>query len=753
MSSSVTTNVGTTRRFEATKVYYSLLLNGTWAEADYLEPLSLGRFTGPDIDEARFLKRYGRFAGRNVLPLDLDRYYLKLVVRNTEAETAEAAGGPVTDQIIHNNAHLIWYGVVEVDDLEVQGTQRRTHGTTTSITPQGDQVITAFGLLRELETTIIRESTVETYEGGTQVIGRGIPFNEFRGGRFAERGNRTTGPMGGYDGYVFSNQPVKKSIWTGSDALRYLIKFHQPKDESGNVTANWELHGGLEFLDWFDITVATDGRSVKDVIDDLIDRRRLVGYWVDAAELGGHGTGTLVVKLHVFAFTDEQIDMPDGKKIEANQNQVTLDFEESFDIDRATLSKNRCHTVDKVRVRGDFITSTFTTFLSSTMLQTGWSSGDETTYKNGASGVAGYDALSTEDKQELNQLARDQETLEEVYAKFTMRDSWNLIVPEKFDASAQNYQITTTIAALDGVTSTDIRTAFREGEHPKRPVWTKGKQFLRALPIRVKPTDDLSEFRDPFCIFKIDSAPEDSADHRWQFSDKLNSTASAAGALESNRQFSARLQMQDKALGVNVQVGAAGGQQLIAKGHWSGAALTADRYDPDKPDGNGVDYDKMTVTVSMEWDDRIEFVKGAGPVGNPVREMYIDIPDARLDFIIPGTVTGLDESGKLVRNVNGEIIRDDRKRLEQICNAAFAWYSKQRQALKLQWKSLAALFTDDDQRVEIGWLITSVGGQYSLEDVNSPITGWTYDFESGTTSIETAFALLDVTNQAREFRL
>lgn len=738
--SSIVTSSDTVRDFEAYTVYKAEELGNDWEEVPYLQPQLLQRFAGPDIDTCTFLFQYGRYAGQNISPLDLDRFYVKLVVRDLAAE----AGG----QSIDEAAHLIWYGVIEADDRNIGGT-RTFSGTAV---PHGDQLLTAYGLLRELETTKITTAVVETYDGDWQVVNRGLTFNEERHSRYIQRGNRTESLTGGYNGYIYSFEPQGQSKWTAYNALRYLIQFHPPSDAAGNTNAQWAVRMDSRLLDWFDISEETDGKTVKELLDALVDRRRIVGYFLDVYEIAGSG---LFCDLNAFSFSDTPISLPGGKEIPANDKPVTLDFESAFDVELARLVNNGAHVVDKVRARGSLITSTFTVFLSASMLETGWSAGDETLYKAGGSASPDYPAVEDEEEQEaFNQRARSDDRFEDVYSRFVMRDGWDLKVPERFDDPEIDWYVTALPEILDLGTADDVTPIFQVGDLGTfSSVATRYHRFLSHLPIHTIDGDEFSEYRSCLTLFKTDSEDEDSDNHVWEYADKLNATAGTDSEDTQRRQFSCRVRPLEEELGIRLSVGASGAQQMIASESWSGAATTNVRYDPTTEEGNGVDFNKMVCTVAMEWDDHVEFSIGDGDTGKPVREMLISVPDARLDFLIPGTVTGIDDSGHLVQSENGSIIRDDRERLEQIATAAYQWYSKTRQALTLTWKSLAAIKDENDEKVQIGWLVTSVGGQYTIPDVRSPITAWAHDFVTGRQTIETSYAALDFSTQAPEVKL
>jgi hypothetical protein len=700
---------------------------------------------GPDIDQAEFEFKYGLYADNEVVqPLDLNRHYIRVAMRDVDSEPTGS------DISILATAFHIWYGVIEVDEKDIFGTRVFDFRNTQTTVKTGNQKITAFGLLRELENTPVNQSIVkQAASAQNQEIPRGIPFNFNENGQFPDRGNRSENEEGVEATYVFSFEPNGDFKWNGADALNYTIKNDVPLDSQGNKAYRWNFTTGGS-LEWFDVTVKRDKRSVKDVVDDIVDRRRAVGYYVQGDEQGASFESIV----RVFTFLESSIPLNDNITILPNPRQFTLDFESSFDVTEALLVNSITHKADVITVRGAKVTSTFSIWVDPTLLEGGWTSANETAYLEGALNTAGYAALEEDDQKEVNQRARTQDSLGDVFSKFVMVDIWDLQISDSKSPGATNYWIAVapgdfqSLPAdpddLTGDFSVDLNP---DGSfvNPPDKLWSKGAKFERFLSIKKDSADELSEYKDPLVIFQTDTDAG-----VWEFGEQLNSRSGMEH--EQSRKFSTRLNMLDKELGIEVIVGAAGAQQLIALENWAGAEPTPANYDPETEEGNGVDYFEMIATVSMKWDRHVEavvFPRGT-PLnslepGVPKRETFIDVPDARLDYLIPGTVTDIDDAGALVVDTTGSILRDDRDRMKRIASLAEIWYGVTRQALTLTYKQLRAVANEDGSiRLRIGDLITSIGAQYSETDVNSVVTGITFDNgESPTTTIQLSYAHLD----------
>jgi hypothetical protein len=119
--------------------------------------------------------------------------------------------------------------------------------------------------------------------------------------------------------------------------------------------------------------------------------------------------------------------------------------------------------------------------------------------------------------------------------------------------------------------------------------------------------------------------------------------------------------------------------------------------------------------------------------GRPWRIQYISV-DARLDYVVPNTVVRL--AAGIAELSTGGFVRDDRGRLTEIAQAAARWYQTERQTLFFAIRGVV-------ETVQLGQLITSVGGRYTLEGINTPVTGIRYDLTRQTTELETSMAELD----------
>ncbi|QDU82685.1 hypothetical protein Pla110_44460 [Polystyrenella longa] len=720
------------------KVYLSSQFGGNWTyyPSVFIDTMRLQ--AGPSVDEVILRHRYGTFtsqigqAAGVVAYLPMERQYVKIELT-----------GPEESPGVTPYPFQTWYGFIELEEREIFFDR--------SGQPTGDQVIRAYGLLRLLELNFIRKAHYVDSEGTEQIIRRGITFNSAEHSTYPQRGNMADQRAGNNDGYLFSHKAYGASRWKASDAVRYLLQIHAPRAQVGEV-GYWELTGNTPALDWYDITVPTDGRSVKSVLDDLIDRRRMVGYTLNASE----SSGNMTVQLEVFTFNEETIQLPPTYQVFPNENTIELDLGNDPRIASATLTNNFAHVVDEVVARGSLVTSTFSIWYTgegdpseAEMLKNGWVDDDEVNYKKAATETAGYGDLEIEEKEELNTIARSRDAVRDVFSRFVMDDQWELdglIVPDEQASPSAYYHVAVVTDAWEYMDNDDISSAVTSGTFAPLRTRISDKRFLDTLPVPIESDQDVFDitFREPFTVFR-QTDEVDSSDI-WEMGEYLAANADTGG--ERTRQFSVTTQMLSDALGIRLQVSAAGGQHLIRRSEADSiiaelnGAETPLSLDATLKEVGAVDYEDSITTVAMEWDLHLEAVVGTEATsssGVHSRTMIIDVPDARFDIRLPGTVKDVNEDGSLELDENGSILRDDRERVEQIAKAAAQWYGTKRQALRIVHRGHA-------NHLELGHLVTSIGASYPDSSAMSVVTSIVHDWQNGNskTTVETSYGELDV---------
>jgi hypothetical protein len=156
------------------------------------------------------------------------------------------------------------------------------------------------------------------------------------------------------------------------------------------------------------------------------------------------------------------------------------------------------------------------------------------------------------------------------------------------------------------------------------------------------------------------------------------------------------------------------------------------------PSGEGFDSADWLATVYVLHD---QYCRAQWPLADDVpsldlvNALRLKIPDARLDFILPGTIVGC-TAGELQVTSGGGQLRDDRARLLDIARLAYAWYGQPRRTLNLSFRGIVSGFN-------VGDLITQIGATGYEETINTCITSVSYDLRAGTTQLHTQFGEMD----------
>jgi hypothetical protein len=701
------------------RVYTSetLTTGSNWVERPYLYCDSWRDVAGPDIGGGTLRYDYGEFTTREAdlftgdrgsgiyQPLSVTRHYVKIEILN--AEDVEEISNPVPDFEPEIEPEKTYYG--RIDAVENHSAVKDTGSTKT-----GTQIFTAYDLKVELADVTLRETVIALTEEETVTIGQALGFNVSPVGVRQRHGNETLDS----EEFVFAWLPspddlsegeyVEPTQWRADEAVKYLLENDIPKDKDGDSPVTWTLENG-DALKWYDIAVQREGRTSLDVLNELIDRRRLVGYTLDCAEDEESDKFTITVK--VFTFTEEEIDMPGSNDLPANADVTTLVAQTSPVTESIVLGEIATHVADIVRVEGDPITVTLTLKFDrdegTKQIVEGWKSELEDAYKEAAGGT-----------EEENTIFRLKDEYEDVYSRFVLSDQWNQRVIRTSD-SDEFHAVIPVEDLPDEIDDTEVEELFEKTDESKGGhYWHRGHRFLPFLAIF---DDSTKQYRHPLALLKDAT--------RYHYAEKLNATDVYS--------FACHVYVLPDRPGVRLRVTRHGGQQLIAKSHWDGAADTPSEIDPDETES--INYETLLLTVTMEWDDRCYAEEVIDDTRATLKTQLIRVQQARLDIELPGCVTDLDDDGQLVES-EGRIIRDNRDRLRDIARAAKAWYGSVRRAARLTYNDTVPI-------VNVGQFITDLVIGATTEEINTPVTGVAYDFLGGRCYVETSYADADFSDR------
>lgn len=693
-----------------TRVYTSedLVAKDDWTPQPHLYCDNWRHIAGPDIGGGTLSFQYGTFAIRekdlftravvtgDVTKLDIVRQYCKIEVLDGDAKDDTESATPLKT----------YFGRIEaVEDMSFA----RDFGYSSS----GTQIFTVYDLKVLLQDVILRKTVIQLEDDETLEIDQALGFNVSPVGHRRHHGNLTSDNTDKTFSWLPSPEDVSEEDydepipWTARLAVQYLIENDVPKDKDGNIPILWEFANG-EAVQWYDIAVQREGRTSLDVLNELIDRRRMVGYWLDVTD-----DPEFTITIRAFTFAADDISMPGGFDLPANSDTTTLVAQTSPVTDEIVLGELATHQADKVRVEGEPATITLTLKYgdaeSDKHLVNGWTDTLETEYV----------AASGTDEDE-NTIFRLQDKYDDVFSRFILSDVW----VQKYVRVSDDQEFYACIPLADipdDVEDADLEDLFKVGGSSEAGKWWhRGHRFLQYL---ATIDEDTKQYRPMFVLFQ-DATDTD----KYHFAEKLNASG-------TDYDFACHVYTLPDRPGVKVKVAKQGGQQLIASEAWEGAGATPGELDP--TEATSVSYEDMLVTGTMEYDERCYVEQVINETAQTLREIVIRVPDARLDIEAPGCVTDVDQNGELVES-NGKVLRDDRGRLSDTLTAAVEWYGTPRRAARLSYSDSAPI-------LGVGQFITELEIGPSTQAINTPVTGLAFDFVNGRCTVETSYAEADFT--------
>lgn len=648
-------------------------------------------------------------------PLDLLGQYVKVEVQRQDM-IDDGSGGEMLPPAFY------WYGIITEEGGVREGAKNYTvveptsgGGPATVRVLLRTQVFQAVGLEIVFDKVYIDKSYVqsETEFGELTVIRRPLTFNEPH--HYEGTGNRTNfnvlGPAG-ETCYAFSRNLPSGVVWSTRDIIDYLVAFFRPLSwDDENLLPVAVVDEGAVLPDWDQPIVRVTGTTtVRQMLDRLLDRRRLLGWCVTVDET----TSPHTIQIEVFSFVSSAIGLPSGATQAANPNQDAIDFDNALDV-RASLTKSDRHYADQVIVRGARKRSCFSLAYDDGTLVADWAAADETDYENGPASLPETEADQIRAIIEY----RRRDELRQVYAYFKVPDDWDFEVGNGFGGGPSSSSGGGPNLPIDPDLDELTEWIYRPGLRFSRELFPELQE--------TRGTDGAQDAPPPLAVIEIENGA-------YRLIDQL---AETAGVIDrghgKGRSWCASLRMRPDCPGVIVRV--SGAQQLVIAKTDFGGDLDTD----DQP--SWLDWKDMIVTVAAEMFAHVEAVypDAESELAEDVDQktvVVIDIDEVgRLDYVVPDTVIGVDGDGDLVRHAGG-YVRDDRDWMRDMAKYVFDWYGITRQAFRFEMQQVLDL-------LEVGQMITTVGTGELEEEVNSVVVGVTYDFVAQSTHVDTAFANLD----------
>lgn len=684
-----------------------------WTVQQYLYANWMGCGSGPVLSQAELQWEYGQQKPAGAAALQ--QYDRKVLLGHyVKIEIPQVGEEPT----------LTWYGQI-TDDA------RRRAGTPIDAgwrSEQGTQILTAEGLELHLERTFVNSAYIDHASGEPKKLGRGLTFNNPN--TFQDTGNRSLVlSMGeGFASYTFAKHLNAATWWSTRDIIEYLLAFHPPKDIEGAAIVQWQLSDSAKRVlpGWDRPVVRTQGRSVRSIILELLDRRRLLSWRVIVVQ----GSP----QLDVFSFNGQDLVLPSGNTQTGNQNQTTLDFDLAVDV-QALLRDAARQKVEQVIVRGARKRAVVSLSYRDGTLEADWDADDQSDYEAGPVEISELDP----DEQQRRVLEfRAEDRFARVFSWFCLPWDWDGQVGDGTGESEKTYFFPAAEAeGFDGIDRRPVAPPSKplDDERNQETFYLPELRFERYLPKELMqdaaPTDSPQTVPPPIAVIKVEDYRDESVS--YQHIERLGDCAGLELIDDgAGRKWSASLRVQPHAPGVIIKVHG-GHQHLIAREDFT--PLPEIDYD------GTLDWQDLAVTVMLQLDSYVEQKYPADQdVARPLdvaRVIYRDLGDrARLDWQHPGALLGLLHGVPMYETADGRWLCDDREQMADWARLVYEWYGVDRQAFTLILKQLSGI-------VDVGELITQIGADDTAEEVNTVVTGITWDLLTGTTRITTAYAELD----------
>ncbi|TWU66445.1 hypothetical protein [Crateriforma conspicua] len=569
----------------------------------------------------------------------------------------------------------------------------------------GLQTLPCFDLYRGLQESWVTSTIVDDPAGGV------TPRRNESGAVFNRNqiGNRNATKRSIDDSdsaYAFNHPQDGGDFWSTRDIVEHLFAFHLPTPEQtkDDDSIPWQISGLDNLPDWDRPTVATDGRSVASILEDLVRPERMINF-----RLGITGTPAAddtdpptIDAVHVVAFThlESALSVPAFESLPANDDQV--EFETELDpLTDTTVDSDDSDVVDQLIVRGPREIAVGTIdYEASAAWEADWTSADETAYADAASGDPGYATLDQDQQRSRNQHVRRSGKLRKVFRSFRLAKQWDglTVLEDPFFRP---------IPAED------------EMDDPTPYVPFLGNvEVLENLPLYQEidyagdvSSIDESDGRTPMQPLFLMEYPSGSTFATIEARQIGNMEFGFSVTEAAELPFNVSPEI-DNDFGPRVLLDVSGGpQHAIAGNTFSGTDQDAPQtlYGP-------YDYKTLKTTVAMRGDRRREVRRPADDEVDGldvVRRKLITLEDAALQevHLAADTVVGVAADGTEVVS-DGGLIRDPSDQLESIADLLETHYLSPRYRFELQ----TARRLDG---VHVGTLVTTAEGHE--EAINAPV--------------------------------
>lgn len=330
-----------------TSVWVKAYHGSTWRYVPYLFPENSVRATAPSDSEGTLSWNYGKYVNLwgdgsgTLLPISLENWHVAILVHTIYG------------------TYLAWTGVVVGESLVEKGIDVATG------LPRGDQTIECRGPEFLLE----RRAVIGTYVGDRErlvYLPKTRIFNDTSSRRESLAGNRSAQLNEISGTYVFSSDGNK---WSNYDIIKYLLAAFQPwypfqgSDGAVGYAPEFYLVGQTAGLKYIFEEHRLEGRTIREALNSLIDRKRGFGWYIETDGVGPYYI--VVFSLSQFPVVGNQTYVP------ANPRQVDIPIHDDKWIE-ARYRIVSTSQVDQIVVEGEPIKTCATIRFSNGTLEPAW---------------------------------------------------------------------------------------------------------------------------------------------------------------------------------------------------------------------------------------------------------------------------------------------------------------------------------------------------------------------------------------------
>ena len=310
-----------------TSVWVKPYYEDRWRYVPYLFPETSTEAAAPSDSEATLTWDYGKYVnlwgdpGATLLPLNIGNWLVRILVHT------------------RYGTYISWIGIVVGESLSETGIDVATG------LPRGEQVIECRGLEYLLE----RRNVIGTYVGDATSwvnIPRTRDFNTSNSRRESLAGNRSAARNVDSGTYLFSSDGNK---WSNLDIIEYLLSAFQPwmaYQQYNQITYGPQFYivGQVDALRYIYEEHRLGGRSVREALNSLIDRKRGLGW-----KIMTDGNGPIYI--YVYSISQYWI-TGNNSVLPANPRQIDVPIHDDRWI-RAQFRISSMNQVDRIVVESE----------------------------------------------------------------------------------------------------------------------------------------------------------------------------------------------------------------------------------------------------------------------------------------------------------------------------------------------------------------------------------------------------------------